>query len=538
MLKHWILVFCLIAAGNLHAALFTSSDGRFGIELPTGWTFAKKPAAGSVLSIVKGSSRIDIKTVPSCHTEACIEQKTQKDLLEVKNKKMQVVGNSYTGEEIKRIDFATGEPFFYISFFTPSNDFSSGYFLVGQHAYSILAKDLSYAQTDLIFSFISPTVSATAPSTQPKNAPESMQVEVNIADKRAYTIDALPAVVEEEIAVPATSTDLAEEEPAAPQAETAVKPNVEPATKGKRKLTLITRNMPPYIQQLGHGFDVLVGLLFCYLLIQAVALGVRLFIKTKLDNAQVNPNSPYPIKFRRLYGTPSIIFRARDNQGNILLSLSSRWDSLFLFGGLMLIICAGLIMALTGILESTRLVALSAITYNTIYSAVSLVIPLGFVIFICGLLWSQLVLRQFSLYDNKGQKAVYVLQRGFGLKKECYVAYFAKSKEILLLERKRFSYLRHWQVLDKERHVLARIEEENPVFAILRKLIGHLWGMLRASYRIYGPMESNGQILNARAAFNQFSCNMDKPQAVSARNLLVAALIINIRDRDKWYPWF
>ena len=51
-------------------------------------------------------------------------------------------------------------------------------------------------------------------------------------------------------------------------------------------------------------------------------------------------------------------------------------------------------------------------------------------------------------------------------------------------------------------------------------------------------MDSRGRIENARSAFNHFICRMDKPQALSARDMLVSALIINIRDRDKWYPWF
>ena len=167
-----------------------------------------------------------------------------------------------------------------------------------------------------------------------------------------------------------------------------------------------------------------------------------------------------------------------------------------------------------------------------------MIIPLGFVIFICGLLWSQLVLRQFTLYDAKGNRAVYVMQRGFGLKKECYVAYFAKSKEVLLLERKRFSYLRRWQLLDQQRNVLAHITEASPARAVIRKFTGHLWGLLRADYQIEGPMDSRGRIENAHSAFNRFICRMDKPQALSARDMLVSALIINIRDRDKWYPWF
>lgn len=516
------LLLCFATAAN--AAVFTSTDGRFTIDLPSGWTAAEKPAAGAVMSVLKGSSRIDFKTVPECKTEACIEQKTQNDLVEVKNKKMQVVGNTYTGEEIKRIDFSTGEPFFYISFFTPKNDFSSGYFLISGQAYSVLAKDLSYAQTDLIFSLISPVE-------QQLQAPV---LEMDIADARAYDIEALPAVSQESLLtdqpLQAVKIEPAEQAQPAPAVKAAAKPFL--------PVTLVTRNMPPYIQQLGRGFDVLVLLLFLYVLLQAGALAVRLFIKPANLSEQVNPHSPFPIKFRRLYGTPSLIYRARDNQGNVLLSLSSRWDSLFLFGGLMLIVAAVLVMAFTGILESTHVIKISAFTYNTIYSAVSLIIPLGFVIFICGLLWSQLVLRQFALYDGKGHKAVYVIQRGFGLKKECYLAYFVKSKEVFLLERKRFAYLRQWQLLDKQRNVLAHITEDNALKAVIRKFTGHLWGLLRASYRIEGPMDSQGRIENACSVFNRFICNMDKPQALSSRDMLVAALIINIRDRDKWYPWF
>ena len=306
----------------------------------------------------------------------------------------------------------------------------------------------------------------------------------------------------------------------------------------KRPKTLVTRNMPPYIKQLGRGFDVLVLCLFLFVFLQAGALVAKVFLRKKRAESLVNPNSSYPIEFRRLYGTPSLIFRAKDNQGNVLISLSSRWDSLFLFGGIVLVIVAVLIMAVTGLFETTQIVKFSSFAYNTIYSAISLIIPLGFVIFICGALWSLLVLRQFALYDAKGHKAVYVMQRGFGLKKECYLLYFVKSKEVLLLERKRFSLLRKWQILDKNRQVLAHITEESLPIAILRKFIGHLWGFLRASYVIEGVMQSSGRIESHHTIFNAFTCNIDKPQALSSRDLLVASLLINIRDRDKWYPWF
>ena len=518
-MKNFLIILFLCLSTAVNAAVFTSKDGQFTMDLPSGWSEPRTAAAGAVLSVVKGSARIDIKAISDCQDEACIEKKTQADLADVKKKKMQVVGNTYTGEEIKRIDFSTGDPFFYISFFTPKNDFSSGYFLIGKNAYSILAKDLSYAQTDLIFSFISPV--QTAPS-----------MEMDLADSRAYDIEAVPAVTEESLI---SQDNLQKVAPLPTEQPVSATPKT-PAF--KRPKTLVTRNMPPYIKQLGRGFDVLVLCLFLFVFLQAGALLAKVFLRKKRAESLVNPNSSYPIEFRRLYGTPSLIFRAKDNQGNVLISLSSRWDSLFLFGGIVLVIVAVLIMAVTGLFETTQIVKFSSFAYNTIYSAISLIIPLGFVIFICGALWSLLVLRQFALYDAKGHKAVYVMQRGFGLKKECYLLYFVKSKEVLLLERKRFSLLRKWQILDKNRQVLAHITEESLPIAILRKFIGHLWGFLRASYMIEGVMQSSGRIESHHTIFNAFTCNIDKPQALSSRDLLVASLLINIRDRDKWYPWF
>ena len=512
----------LLCACFLQAAVFTSTDGVFTIHLPSGWTIAKKPAVGSVLSVVKNNARIDIKSVPDCHQESCLEQKVQSDLLQVKNKKMQVVGNTFTGEDIKRINFSTGEPFFYISFFTPKNDFSSGYFLINQQAYSILAKDLTYAQTDLIFSFISP-VTEENPLPNENASGSALSVEVDLADKRTYDIEPTPAVLEEVIVMPET----ADETPAPARPQKITFPT-----------TFVTRTMPPYVRQLGHGFDVIVLLLLAFILLLLISWGVHFFVKPHRDTTPVNPNSPYPIKFRRLYGTPALFFRARDNQGNVLQSVSSRWDSLFLCGGFFLMVAAVLVMAFTGLVEQTQLVRLTAFAYNTIYSMVALIIPLGFVILICGVLWAQLVMRQFVLYDKKANKAVYVMQRGFGLTKECYLAYFAKSKEMLLLERKRFTLLRKWQLLDKQRNVLAHITEDSLPRALVRKFTGHLWGMLRASYRIEGHMESTGTISSERTPFNRFTCQIDKPQALAARDLLVTSLVINIRDRDRWYPWF
>ena len=514
----------------LQAEVFPSKDGAFTLDMPAGWKQVQN--TGTVLSLQKGASRLDIKSV-ACTTETCIEKKINADLADVKSKKMQVVGNSYTGEEIKRIEFSTGDPFFYISFFTPKNDFSAGYFLIDSKAYSILAKELTYAETDLVFSFISPA-----------EKPEAKPLELDLKDPRAYDIAALPAVHEEtlEEAVVAPTPEQPQTPKAAPGQ--AKKPSVPAAAKFKRiwaslkGKTLLSKNMPPYVRQLGRGFDVLALLGILFILLIAGAGCVRPFLRKGAALPLANPNSLYPIWFKRLYGTPSLIFRAKDNQGNTLISLSARWDSLFLFSGLALIVLSFAVLAAAGLCEQTGILGLSNFVYNTVYSACSLVIPLGGVIFFCGLVWSQLVLREITLFDRKGQKAAIILQKGFGLKNERYEIYFARSKDVLVVTRQRFACRRNWHLFTREGAALAHITEPSLARALLRKGFGHLWGILRADYAIRGTMDAQGSLQNTHAPFDRFVCNLDKPQAINARDLLAVSLLINIRDRDKWYPWF
>ena len=512
---------------------FTSTNGAFTLDLPSGWKEANR-SADAVLSVEKGASRIDIKTT-NCTTETCIEGKINSDLAEIKRKKMTVVGNAYTGEEIKRIEFSTGEPFFYISFYTPKNDFGAGYFLISNQAYSILARNLTYAETDLIFSFIAPRTASMA------EEPATPSLEVALQDPRAYEGVAVPDVAEETVSAPEEQPQPVAH-PVVSQPKSSRLAGVLRQLKSKLKRasinSFLSTRMPPYVRQLGRVFDIFVLLGICYLLTWAMAAIVRICIGPKPFAAPANPNSLYPIHFKRLYGTPSVIWRAKDNQGNTLVSLSSRWDSFFLLSGMLVIVATGCGLALLGLAEKLQFFPTHTFAYDTAYSICSLLVPLGIMIFFCGVIWSQLVLREISLFDRSGKKAAIILQKGFGLKEERYEIYFARSKEILVATRKRFSLRRTWCLLNAEGHPLAHAQERSVAKALLRKAIGHLWGFLRADYDISGQMDSTGAIQNEHGFFNRFVCYLDKPQAINARDLLALSLLISVRDKDKWYPWF
>jgi len=55
-----LFLFCfLLTAPHAGAVSFTSSDGAFSIDMPSGWTALSKLPERGVLSLQKGSARIE-----------------------------------------------------------------------------------------------------------------------------------------------------------------------------------------------------------------------------------------------------------------------------------------------------------------------------------------------------------------------------------------------------------------------------------------------------------------------------------------------
>ena len=407
-----------------------------------------------------------------------------------------------------------------------------------------MGKNITYAETDLIFAAITPAV---LPS---QDTPTPIQDDIGEIDLlHSYDTHTVPDVAVEnldEVAVPSAG----ETQHTIPQAQPAVKKHsilhfckrawhkLDSRLHKAPDMTLVTAAMPAFIRQLGHGYDALMLLSALFFVGWCIAGIVRLFVRPKQLQLTARTNSLYPIKLERRYGTPSLIFRAKDSQGNILTALSVRWDALFMFFGIVIMLLALILIAGTGVCEQFKLVTGSAFVYNMIYSTMSLVLPIGFVIFFCGIVWGQVSMSEITLFDRTGKKVAIILQKGYSLAHERYQIYFAHSKELLLAERKRFALRRSWKLLSKDRIEFASITERSSKRAVMRMLCGHLWGMLRADYDITGVLESRGVLENTHALFNKSVCYLDKPEAVNARDLLAISLLINIRDRDKWYPWF
>ncbi len=539
--KKWGFLLCLLGVSPLWGASFTSADNIFTLDLPAGWKQISAEGTQNVLSLQKNNATIDIRQI-ACTTEDCLEDKIHEDLAKVKAKKMTVITNTYTGEEIKKIEFSTGEPLYYISFFTPKSDFSSGYFLMNERAYSVLAKNITYAEADLLFSFFSPVKQA-----EPTISPTTQTIEMDISSNRAYDIAALPQVEEtvlEEVS-PEGNTAQTAQAPAKPsllqrvhQKTNALKQALKQALHPWKPRSLVSSKMPPYIRQMGRLFDTIFLLFVGFIILWLVALAVRLLRGAKTDVHPVNPHSLYPILITRLYGTPALIFRAKDNQGNILVSLGNRWHSICAFMGICAIFCSVFLLAAVSLLEQTKWITLSLFKGHIIYSASAMFLPVGILLVAAGIMWGFFARHKFAIFDHKGEKAAMAIQRGFDWREEHYEIYFVRSKDTLQATRKRFSWLRQWTLKDKEGNVLAEVAETHLGRAIARKLLGHLWGFLRTDYALKGPMDSQGVLANQHAIFNKLKCNINKPEALSARDGLMLSVLISMRDMDKWYPWF
>lgn len=508
-----------------YGVVFTSADGQFSIDMPGGWAQAKNIPDDTALSIYKGTSKIEFKYQSDCDKESCLEQKINEDLVAVKAKKMKVLGNSYTGEDVKKVDFATGEPLFYISFSASRTDFSAGYFLINSKAYSVLAQNITYAEADLFFSFISPKANL---------------------DKKAYSTYSLPQVEQADLLAsmktfkgPSNTTvkdlPLAEEPVKKPEAPSFAD-KTKKILKDNKDFSFVSKNMPPFIRQMGRLFDVVILFFIIYFAVFFGSIVIKIFLGGKEPALTVNPASAYPVKFQRLYGTPSLIYKARDNQGNTFLSFTTRWGSAFSFAGIIFIAAAVFFMCVMSFNETFNIIKMHQFHFTTAYSIASLIAIIGMFIFALGVVISLVSLREFTLYNKIGKKSVYVLQKGYGIKKEVYSIYYAHTKDTLTLERRKFYPKRMWKLYDSRGELLASIEEASVIKAVLRKIFGHMWGILRTSYKVDGVLSSSGFIKNHNTVFNAFTANIDKPQAIDTLDMLTAALVINIRDRDSWHP--
>lgn len=502
----------LLCAFAARAALFSAPDKAFTLDLPSDWKTSSKK--GAVLYAKNGKASFQIDALQKCADLTCLESAIKKDIASAKSKKFKILVNTYTGETIKRTEFSTSDPLLSFNFTGGGSDFTYGYFLADSKAYKVEIKGLPYVEADLILSFISP-----APKPV-EFAGADTAAEMTDLQMGDISIDEQPLVEGEVSALLNEASSLDE----APE-----------TLKQTPKLQAKTPKVKVNLKSAGWAGGLLVAVLI-YVLLLVCLFALRSFFPAKPVRAHSNPRSVYPVRGKRFYGSPDLFFRFYDNQGNNFITTGPRWGGLFTGLGLSAALFFFLLKVLFIFLITGNYVKLHPVLINTALSLCSLFSVFGLLIFCAGVLTAFLFASKFYFYSDRGSLAFRCVRQGFSLVKEEYAVANAKNAIIFRISRDRFRLTRRWTVYAGE-EVIALIREASVLKALLRKCFGHLCGFLRTDYVIKGRVESSGCVKYEKNIFTKLTCEIDKPEAIDSKILIIACAVISMRDRDKWYPW-
>lgn len=477
------------------AASFNSKDGSFSISLPPKWQ-SVKVSKNEVLNLKKGISKIVITKLTNCSDLDCLENTANTRVKQIKNKKIKLVKNTYSGEEIKKSEFSTLDPYLYFSYSTGGINYTEGYFLANSKGYKVEISNLSYTDADLYLSFIAP---------KPKE------------------IQDLPLITDEEPVV--------EENITAPEAQSQEWQPLSQSLPDKK----VTQNEPRPRFIVSTKFSTIILLLFAYI---AVAMGffVYNFIFSSMPyKTPTNPKSLYPIMGTRFYGSPDLFFKLYDSQGHNFIVTSQRWSSFLKEYGFYGAIGFSLLHFIIASLNRQGFAP--SLWFNTALSLCYLFVAFGLIFMLAGYILDILFPAPIFIYTDKGKILFKIIRRSNGLLGYSYLVLTNAYTVVLRLETKKIFFIRKWTLFD-ENNQIAIIQEKSVLKALARKLFGHLGGTLRTNYLVQGRNESTGNINSFRKVTTNFQIDINKPQALPPTALLAASAVIFTKNRDKFYPWF
>lgn len=490
-----LFLFCLLSQG-VWALVFTARDGVFTIDLPSTWSKVEPTNDYLFLKNTSGATMRFVQ-IDNCFDRDCLEKIVDKEIKDLAKRKFQIIKNEYTEESIKETEFSTGDPLFSFDFTKQDMLFTAGYFLSAGKAYNVGIRGVPDTEASYLLSFISP-----APKEQ------VLQEEHNaVLDQVAQ----IAAVEQSDLLTPIKENQTEE------------KPKIQAKTRGNLQIKSSQKTL-----------QIIILILLAYLFVWLSAFLFKSFFSSKLPQLNTNPNSPYPLRAKRLYGSPDLFLRVHDNLGNHYIVTSTRWGGIFVIIGLGIAVISTLIRLVLSllILKASH----PSLIMNTLHSLSYLFTACGVIVFMAGMIINLLFPYKFLFYDNQGNILFKCVQKGFSLFYEQYFLADGQGKVLCKFTRKNFSLLRNWRIFDSQKE-LAQIKEQNVFKSLLRRLMGHLFGFLRTNYIIKGQLDSTGYIQSAASPSMKSILFIDKPQAVPAELMLAFFGVLFLRDRDKSFPW-
>ncbi len=511
-----LLVLCQAAAV---AATLKSSDNGFLLNIPGKWQAAEVTGPNNVLRVKKGRSEIKILYLSGFSAEKALRAKLQATREKLKRGGVAVPNKifSATNED--------GAEFIFLRFSSKGRRYRSGYFNLSGRSYGFLLTDLSSAEFEAMSGSLVPLLSkaGSSPADQREPAgriPAPAAASLPPAEKGGGAPAANPGAAN--MLPPPVSTDTLGAPPVgASFAAGGAQP--EPGA------------LPP-VPKRSVGSSLLLFLIVIAL--SAAALGYRALAGRAQEVPEVKPvtGSPFPFRVERRYLSFPIVFDVKDAAGQQYSAVSYRVPALLLGTGVVLyFLITVLIQGMLFAGEDPRLLPTAEVMLivNLLHLA-GIMVLVGFVL---GLFFR----KKLKIYDSSGNLILDVCQKRLSFASLYFLIRDPAGNGLGKMKRVGFVFIRRrWQLLDAGDKVLLDIREDSVAKAIARKLLGHLWGLLRTNYIISRENSETGEIKRDWSIWNRYTLKLAPvPQgpAPDPRLVMATALFIDIVDPDRWHPW-
>ena len=290
-----ILLFCLLTQG-VWARVFKAKNNAFTIDLPSSWSEIEAPSDYLFLKNTSGAT-MRFVIIENCFDRQCLDEIIDKEIKNLTKRNFKIINNGYTGEAVSETEFTTGDPLLFFDFTKQNMLFTAGYFLSGSKAYNVGVRGIPDTEAHYLLSFISPV---------PKE--EVADFQDDLQSSKATKIE----IVEQSDLTEAENNNSLKE-----------KPKIQSRGQVNPKFNVSHKTL-----------KVIVIILLLYFMLWGGALLFKTLFPSKMMQNVTNPNSPYPLQGKRLYGSPDLFLRLHNNLGYHYIATCSRWGDLLVLSGL------------------------------------------------------------------------------------------------------------------------------------------------------------------------------------------------------------
>jgi|GEM_PF-2963963 len=489
------------------AATLKSSDDVFSLNVPGIWQVSESTDPRSALLAKKGKAEIKIQALSKPATEKELTAKIQATQKKLKK------GGVAVPARISTVATEEGVKISFIQFVSKGKGYRSGYFNLAGRSYNFLLTGLSGAEFESIYGTLVPLEENAEPA--PAEQPEPVG-KIAAPAPAAAELPAPPANTQ-----PAAADTLGAPPAADSFAAGGAKP--EPA------------DLPP-LPKRNVGDMLLLFLVAAGL--SAAALGYRAFAGRNQAGVPVAapvPGSLFPFRVERRNFSFPIVFDVKDAAGQQYRAVSYRVPALLLGTGAVVYFLVSALVQLL-VFAGVELRSLPVVVLLPISSLISL----SNLMILVGAVLTMAFRKKLKVYDPSGHLFIDVCEKRLSMFSQIFLIRDHAGNALGKMKRVGFVLIRRrWQLLDNEDKVLIDIQEDSAGKAIARKLLGHLWGLLRTNYRISDGNSEAGELKRDFSIWNRYTLDLASLQnpAPDPHLVMATSLFIDIVDPDRWHPW-